>query len=90
MTVAELLSKPEAWTKGVYARSRDGASCPAGSDEAVAWCLDGAMDRCHPNDWIEARRKLRELLPDIASFHWNDKPERTHAEVLALVQKAGV
>lgn len=41
----ELLSAPERWTKGRYARNADGSCVPPTAPGAVCFCLEGALCR---------------------------------------------
>lgn len=41
--VRALYSSEDKWTKGWFARYRDGQSCSAYNPEASCWCLDGAL-----------------------------------------------
>ena len=44
--MATLLASPDRWTKRTSALDADGAACASLADEAVCWCLTGALDRC--------------------------------------------
>ena len=96
----KLIEKEENWTKGGYARNSKGllvADCTG--PEAVCWCALGALrnvTKTGPLDYsvgagarFEAIVKLLELIPRYDGLaEWQDEPERTHAEVLALFDKA--
>lgn len=41
--VDKLLSKPERYTSGAFARDKDGNIVPPESDEASCWCVAGAV-----------------------------------------------
>ena len=87
----ELLAVPERWTQGCNARNASGA--PAmGGDQPVSFCLDGALQEvARLADAESAGRLLNEVLETrhgYAFVDWNDRGERTHAEVLALLDKA--
>lgn len=74
------------WTQKWFARDAAGDVCNSSSPNAVCWCVIGA---CHatgiPDDTIAymARTQKIAYLP-----RWNDAPDRTQAEVLALFDKA--
>lgn len=88
VAVRELLAVEERWTKG-----------PARKD---AWCLITALAKigpglnaisCPVQDYQKALR--REIFgsdqgcsPTSSISIWQDAPERTHAEVLAVLDKA--
>lgn len=49
MKIKELLSSPDKWTTGAYARTKDGFPVTSTCNEAVCWCLVGAAMRCYGN-----------------------------------------
>lgn len=91
-TVAELLEAPERWTQGTYSKSESGDSVYPRNPAAVCWCLLGAIDEVY--DVGDPRKKAYEAMQKTIDkcmlTMWNDAPERTHAEVLAAVRKAGI
>lgn len=88
----KLIERPEAWTRGAFARSS--AQWPVASDdaEAACWCIHGAINRisriaCREDGAMDAKIALRNALPaSIALF--NDDPSTTHADVLAAFDRA--
>ena len=50
MKIKELLSGPEKWCQHTMAVDAAGNPIPALSNNAVAFCLVGAVARCYPND----------------------------------------
>lgn len=101
-TVAELLADPARWTKFEMARDSNGEECHEKSPLATCFCVEGACIRIYGNgdrnmlyeEWpsVKAEMKLKNSLGikygNIA--RWNDAPERTHAEVLEAVKRAGI
>lgn len=87
MKIKELLSGPEKWTQHTYARDKNGRDCSQWSQEAVCWCLYGAVDKCYENI-IEIDNKIREKV--ISIVDWNDDPNRTFEEVKALVEELDI
>ena len=88
----ELLAKPENWIQKCL--WGDGKGNSVYSEEAVCFCLDGAIDKVCRSinetclDEYEMKvvnflgfKHLREL------YDWNDVPERTHQEVLNLLDQ---
>lgn len=84
------------WCQGHYAIDSSGLECDSRSPRAVRFCLDGAaqcVTRLGPTSWPlygEVGRALRDTLwakqPEWSGYvTWNDAPERTKGEVLALV-----
>jgi hypothetical protein len=94
-SVAELLADPERWTKGKAARNENGKRVKLTSHKAQCWCVSGAIGRIYANVW-DKKRSLERLAAAAGVPHrhfiagWNDAPERTHAEVLEAVRKAGI
>ncbi len=87
----EFLSDESRWVKGEWYMGD--VSAPS------ACCLVGALERAAmsaPRDvFLEAEARLEELVNTpsesddwIELFEWNDDPKRTHAEVLALLDRA--
>lgn len=96
--VRELLSVPERWTKGEHARTNTGCPVPINSRRAKCWCLEGATARAVKSDerfnntWGCLLDMFRQDHPDAkiigGIIEWNDADDRTHADVLALLDKA--
>ena len=93
MTVKELLSGPEKWTKGISKACRE--------DGSYCYCLYGAIVEVY-GESDSIFQKVRETIGtwfDDAPLNrtaygyistWNDAPERTYEEVMAAVEKAGI
>jgi hypothetical protein len=90
----ELLAYPERWIKGEDAADVIGQPLENGYDEgAVCWCLAGALEKVSGRTQdcgVEpAYQAVDDLIVDATNVReWNDAPERTHAEVLALLDRA--
>ena len=91
----ELLSDPERWTKGSMAKNASGCTVRPDREDAVCFCLDGALTRAaggSGNGYPEATRILEETVSErpwaFCYVDWNDDAARTHAEVLAALDKA--
>ena len=92
----ELLSVAERWTKeGAFLDAAGRARWP-GSPTATCFCMVGAVhhvQHLHGAEHYLAARDavalLRDVLgPGVALVLWNDAPERTHAEVLVVFDRA--
>ena len=89
----ELIEKPEIWTKGEYARDESGNSCRPTGPFARCFCALGAVKAAgnYKGDNNPAAEKLTESL-ERDRFRWvclfNDSKDTTHADVLALFDKA--
>lgn len=92
-----LLSDPKAWIKGAYANRDDAwiTGAPAWANpNAHCWCLSGAAQRSgakllpkqdEPDAFGFIERAIGEgaLIPE-----FNDDPSTTHADVLAVLDRA--
>jgi len=120
-TAREIISDPEHWTKGVYARNASSVQVDTNSATAVRFCATGCIKRAtgkvvaaavnsnvdltlinivedfpevgYPHLW--AIKELDSALSDCLEEHtldrvvyYNDHPETTHADILALFDKA--
>ena len=85
----ELISRPEAWTQGVWARDASGEKVLSTSREAVCWCALGAVTRSACNA-LEQEVAFTELRQGTTGFggigDFND--QSSHGEVLALFDRA--
>jgi hypothetical protein len=100
MKARALLAEPSHWTQGEYARTPAGIGMMPWSDRAVCWDLAGAVyfvaaqdqGRCDVMraelEGYPATQLLRNLAGCESLQQWNDDPSRTHAEVLALLDRA--
>lgn len=81
------LDSPERWTRGEYARNKNGRSAFVDSEEATCWCLIGAL-------WVESnvgdipveiRWAAQDVLAREVGFalpFFNDEFAATHGDVL--------
>lgn len=86
----EKIKTPEKWTQGAYARVASGDSTAYRDPAATAYCAFGAICAAAPSAWDEGGcvLALRATRARDSLVRWNDAPGRTHAEVLALFDKA--
>lgn len=83
----ELLAK--GWTQKVMARDRMGRDVYVMAENAVSFCVVGAIQRSTRGLirlW-SLHHALRELTNGTISV-WNDDPNRKQSEVLALIDRA--
>lgn len=90
--VRELLSVPERWTQGAFARQEDKTQVNAEDPEAVCFCIRGAIHRVAVNHYEEARaacKLLEEGVPEYSKAWglsgYNDSRSTTHADMLELI-----
>jgi hypothetical protein len=92
-TLRGLLAPEKHWTKGEFARDIAGDRCDI--EEGSCWCLAGGMS--YVSDGFIQYSSLRKALCDTLGLGefgattdllaWNDDKNRTHAEVLDLIDK---
>lgn len=90
MKIRELLSDESKWTQKHLARDADSNPVIPQDDTAVSFCLMGAMDRCYPHNRDNHRvyRKVAREVEQVGT--WNDAPDRTFADVQALVTRLDI
>ena len=91
----EVISKPENWTKGEFARLEDGTACNLRRSDAKCFCTLGAIikiadkERYSNRDKIDAVAEIAKFSPDYRCVpDWNDSEMTTHANVMAAFDKA--
>lgn len=89
----ELISDPARWTQGVAAKNARGEVTAAVDGDAVCWCSYGAIRNVV--GWHDNRNNLifraechLNHAADTSYISFNDRQGRTHAEVLAMFDKA--
>lgn len=89
---SEVISTPQKWIKGAFARTSVGGPTCTFSDGAACWCVGGAALRCSalhnfPSNLFLARI-LDKIRPGFSNVgDWNDHPETSHEEVLRVVKE---
>jgi len=96
MKAYELLAPEGAWTQRAQARDERGCEVPFSSPFAVSYCLLGALYKCYPST-RQVRDSLYDRLKNTPGFDWtkgfpgwNDAPDRTQAEVVALLKELDI
>lgn len=96
----ELIEKPSNWTRRALARDASDNSVNPEDASACSYCTMGSVERASTTSRIGAGRKerrddalefLREFLPKNAAgsfIRFNDDQGTTHAEILALFDRA--
>lgn len=87
-----LLSEPDRWTQGTYARDADGKAVPPSDPAAVCFCIHGAILHVAPSyPDMQTRLEAVKALADslwVSLVMFNDKRGRTQREVVALFDVA--
>lgn len=93
----QLLSDPACWTKGEFARDKNGVAVNEYSPDAVCWCQHGVIYKV-VNDirfsqvvnWSQMRI-LKDNIASTLGFHhavaFNDYPATTHADLMDFYDK---
>lgn len=95
MKVKELLSSPEKWTHGVYARGKDGFKINSGSPAADRWCILGAIQKCY-GFGLEAEAVVNKVAARLNARNrawvasWNDSDARFFKDVQNLVEELDI
>lgn len=88
MKIKELFTDETKWTQGALARTKKGNIIGALEDNAVCWCLQGAVLKCYGSD----RLTIIDLILDKVDKHcialWNDA--HTFTEVKELVERLDI
>lgn len=86
-----LIDTPEKWTKGWFARSANNRRVRQGSNKACRWCVVGAVGVASGSSGSCAARALaalRECCSEDFIADFNDDPATTHADIMALFDRA--
>ena len=83
-----LLSTHDKWVKGVDARDSKGGAVARASPAAVSFCLVSACYAVMPFGGQPALVQALGFWDGGHAIAWNDRPNRTHAEVLARIDGA--
>lgn len=85
----DLLEKPGAWTRSVYARDKLGGSIWPTDKAATCWCALGAIIKFGDGyGRVEAVEYLQSVLHSRDIAHWNDVSGRTKEEIVAVFRQA--
>jgi len=83
------IATPATWTQNCAARDAQGRVRHYNNGDAVSWCLDSAVRMEAPRELrSEVARILERCVLGRDFIEWQDKPGRTHAQVIALLDRA--
>ncbi len=92
MKAHQLLSDKSKWTTGYLAKNKRGNATEPVHQDAVRFCLVGAVHRCYP-DTAERLQAISTLgivvFPDSVGS-WNDAGGRTFTEVRTLLKELDI
>lgn len=89
MKIKDVLTDESKWCQHYYAKDKDGVPVSRLSPEACKFCLSGAMQNCYGVNQFKIINRINEEVDDFM-VSWNDAPERTFAEVRALIEKLDI
>lgn len=75
------------WTRFTYAKDRNNESIDVMAEEAVAFCLVGAIRRCYGREVGSIIESTIEQEMHEELVVWNDTRDRTKAQVIALCEE---
>lgn len=80
------------WTQGAFARKADGSPTYSLDPEAVCWCAFGALNMAYPDHgYVGVFTELKTAIGgEQLVAYWNDDPNRTQQEVIAMFEKLGL
>ncbi len=88
--VRALLTPKKNWTQGFTARDKNGRRTTVNSDNAVCWCLGGALIKiCKDSKVLSVmENKIDNSLPKGFNNYVKYNDNRSHRSVLKLIDKA--
>ncbi len=90
MKIRELFKTKKDWIQKAAAKTKDGFPVLPKNENAVCWCLKGAIEKCYPEGkWLEIGEKIRMEIQN-SIINWNDNENRTFKQVKALVKKLDI
>ena len=96
MKVIELLADESKWVQRAFARTINNTPVVSTSDEAVCWCLEGAINKCYPpNERNAILTKLENNIKDYCGHKrtvqgFNDDKNTKFEDVLKVATKADI
>ena len=89
--VQDLLCEPQQWTQGVWARDYQGNPCLGDLFCAECWCLMEAIICCYATrEYTLVLQTVYEAIGQRNIDEWQDHPERTFAEIRALIERLDI
>ena len=89
MKAWQLLDSKEKWCQRQYAMDANGYTVDPAAEDAVCWCIDGAIKKCYESGMLP--RRFYERIPEYScSVTYNDDPRRTWEEVHALLKELDI
>lgn len=89
---ARNIIRTKGWTQGFSARNADRRYTDPRSTEAVCFCILGAIDRANNELQLCSGSKAADVIRDVTPTgliaEWNDHPNRTKSQVLAIFGEA--
>lgn len=94
MKIKDLLTDESKWVKGHSATDKEGYAVNPIGENAVCWCLIGAMEKCYGrNNALELLRvsiKIVEKIQTNAITTWNDDSKRKFSDIKKLLEELDI
>lgn len=96
MKAYELLADESKWARKAYAYEVEGGPCDPKSENACAWCVLGAIDKCYSDrtsvDGGEEFRQQVAKLRDVVGnpSQWNDSRLTTYKKVITVLKELDI
>ena len=99
MNPSDYIDTKEKWTQNAFARDKYGERCMPYDENAVAFCLTGAVERWATDTGLQYNVSEDEYLDALVGFienqyddmddivFWNDNPERKYEEVIEVMHQ---
>jgi len=89
MKIRELLTDESKWTKRFYAVDSNGEPLPPRSENAVSWCILGAINKCYTTEeFVDLYLKMALHLGVASLVSWNERA--TFQDVRTLVESLDI
>jgi hypothetical protein len=89
MKAYELLADKKNWTRGANARDAHGFATGALGDDAVCWCIYGAITKCYADGNFSVYTEMVAIaVPKGLVSRFNDGS--THEEAIALLKSLDI
>jgi hypothetical protein len=95
MKAHELIAKPENWTQGTCARTKEGNPTDTLNENAYSFCIIGALIKCYGGDSPECFQNIEMALDKLTEkpaylSAWNDNINTTHEQVYKLLKELDI
>lgn len=92
MKIYELLDTPEKWLKGYFAKNKDGEFVKPLDEEAVQFCIVGAVIKCYGTEgkYSEVINSIKNKLNLSCLITYNDKSSTSYEDIIKVAKELDV